>query len=217
MDPKKITDQIDKLEAEYKTLRGKSKYPDELSDLPEESNAFVVRLRSALDRFAPGGNSYAKEMAKTEADPTFLRIPVYIGILRALRADIDDDWLEGVAELLHAETFSDLLDQATELLTKQYKDAAAVIAGSALESHIRLLCVKFNVSTQLPTGQPKKADVMNADLVKASAYNTLQQKAVTALLGIRNSAAHGQYGDYDDKQVTSMIASVREFMIRYPA
>ena len=216
MDPKKITDQIDKLIIDYQELRKHAKYED-LSDLHGDAYAFVTRLRAALDRFAPGQNAYTKEMAAVERDSPPERIPVYMGILEALRADIDAGWLEGVAELLHAEAFSDLLDQATELLEKKYKDAAAVIAGSALESHIRLLCEKFVVNTQLPTGTPKKADVMNADLVKASAYNTLQQKAVTAWLGIRNSAAHGGYEKYDDKQVANMIASVRDFVIRYPA
>jgi hypothetical protein len=156
-------------------------------------------------------------MNKVDGDAASFRIPVYIGILRALKGDVEEGWVEGVAELLHANTFSDFLDQASELLGKGYKDPAAVVAGSALEAHLRLLCVKYAVSTQLPSSQPKKADVLNADLVKAGAYNTLQQKAVTSWLGIRNASAHGQYGDYDDKQVRGVIDAIREFIIRYPA
>jgi hypothetical protein len=214
-----LNTQIDKLIAEFEALRSRAKYPD-LSDLHDESDAMVVRLRAALERLAPGANTYAKErdaITDDRSNSTSLRIRTYVGILRALRADASDGWLEGIAELLHADTFSDFLDQATELVDKGYKDAAAVVTGSTLEAHIRLLCARYGVGTQLPSGQAKKADTMNADLVKASAYNTLQQKAVTGWLAIRNAAAHGDYSKYTTDQVTSMISSVRGFIIRYPA
>lgn len=211
-----IVSQIDKLLVEYGQLKQRSQY-DDLSDLENESQALVIRLRAALDRLAPGANSYAKEMAKVDDDPKHVRIVVYVGILQALRTDIADGWVEGIAELINAATFDDLIDQASELLNKGYKDAAAVVIGSTLEAHLRLLGVKYGLPTRVPTGQTKKADTINGDLVKASAYNTLQQKAVTAWLGIRNSAAHGKYTEYDASQVTSMLASVRDFIARYPA
>ncbi len=119
--------------------------------------------------------------------------------------------------MLHAESFDNFLNQADELSSKGYKDAAAVVAGSALESHLRLLSSKYSVSTKLPSGQPKKADVLNADLVKVGAYSNLQQKSVIAWLGIRNAAAHGEYEKYDNRQVASMVASVRDFIAQYPA
>jgi hypothetical protein len=58
---------------------------------------------------------------------------------------------------------------------------------------------------------------MNADLVKAGAYNNLQQKAVTGWLAIRNAAAHGDYAKYTREQVVAMISSVRDFILNYPA
>lgn len=133
-----IVSQIDKLLVEYGQLRQRSQY-DDISNLKDESQAFVIRLRAALDRLAPGANSYAQEMAKVDDDPRHVRIAVYVGILRALRADITDGWVEGIAELIHAATFDDFIDQASELLNKGYKDAAAVVIGSALEAHLRLL------------------------------------------------------------------------------
>jgi len=58
---------------------------------------------------------------------------------------------------------------------------------------------------------------MNAELVKAGAYNVLEQKAVTAWLAIRNASAHGEYAKYDQSQVANMVQGVRDFIIRYPA
>lgn len=48
-------------------------------------------------------------------------------------------------------------------------------------------------------------------------YNKLQQKQVTAHLGLRNSAAHGQYGDYSVADVSNMIAGVEQFLRTNPA
>jgi hypothetical protein len=56
------------------------------------------------------------------------------------------------------------------------KFAAAVIAGTVLETALRQLCL----------------DRMNADLAKAGVYNSLMQKRITALAAIRNRAAHGK-------------------------
>ncbi len=53
--------------------------------------------------------------------------------------------------------------------------------------------------------------------MKAGAYPGLDQKNVTAWLGLRNKAAHGQYSEYTKDQVALMIDSVRNFMSRYPA
>lgn len=214
-----LRDQIDKLLSEIDQMKNRAQYED-LSDLKEESASMVVRLRAALERLCPGPSTYLKEMnavANDRKNSTGGKIQAYVGMLRALRADASEGWFDGVVELLHANTFSDFLDQATELIDKDYKDAAAVITGSALEAHIRLLCAKYGASAQLPSGQPKKADVMNAGLVKANAYNNLQQKAVTGWLAIRNAAAHGEYSKYTKEQVVVMISSVRDFIINYPA
>lgn len=216
MDTRDFITQIDSLINVYESLRGRSQH-DDLSDLEDDSKAIVVRLRAAITRLVPGPNPYTHEMQAVEEDPIHVRIPVYVGILRALKADIAEGWMTGVAELLHASTFDDFLDQSNELLVKGYKDPAAVVAGSALEAHIHLLCARHGVGVHLPGGQPKKADTMNADLVKAGAYNGLQAKSVTAWLGIRNASAHGDYGQYDKNQVRGMVDAVRDFISRHPA
>lgn len=211
-----IIAQIDKLFGEYEALKKVAKY-DDMSDQRVEAPALAVRLRAAIERLTPISSAYAKEAAKLDDTASVFQINSYLGILRALRADILDGWLEGVTELLHADTFGNFLDQASELLNKGFKDASAVVAGTVLEYHIRLLCEKNSVDTEQSPGQPKKAETMNADLAKADAYNGLEQKSVTAWLGVRNAAAHGEYDKYDHKQVAGMITAVREFVIRYPA
>jgi hypothetical protein len=214
-----VSAQVDKLLAEYESLQARSQY-DDLSDLEIESNAFIVRLRSAIGRLAPPRSTYTTEMlaaAKDTRNSTGEKIKIYVGILCALRADANEGWLTAIVELLHADTFSDFLDQATELADKDYQNAAAVVAGSTLEAHIRLLCQKHGISILLPSGRPMNADSMNAALAKSSVYNNLQQKEITSWQAIRNAAAHGEYEKYTKVQVNNMIRSVRDFMLRYPA
>jgi len=108
------------------------------------------------------------------------------------------------------------------LLSEGHKDAAAVKCGSILETHLRKLCVKNAVQTLTTPArggeaQPKKAERLNADLAAINLYNKLDQKSVTSWLDLRNKAAHGQYHEYNEEQVSLMIQGVREFITRYPA
>ena len=64
--------------------------------------------------------------------------------------------------------------------------------------------------------RPINADTLNAELVKVGAYTNLDQKNVTAWLGLRNDAAHGNYEEYGKQQVVLMIDSIRDFIARNP-
>jgi hypothetical protein len=103
------------------------------------------------------------------------------------------------------------------LLDQGYKDAAAVIAGTSLEAHLRQLCQNAGVDTETETGSPKKAVRLNADLASANVYSKMDQKGVTAWLDLRNNAAHGHYDQYQRDQVAILIAWVRDFITRNPA
>jgi hypothetical protein len=126
-------------------------------------------------------------------------------------------WLASVLELAHADTYNDYLEMAEGLHGQGYKDPAAVIAGTSLEVHLRTLATKHVISLQAANGSPKKADTINADLKAAGVYSGLELKQVTAWLHLRNSAAHGHYGDYTDTDVRQLIDGVRSFASKYPA
>jgi len=208
--------QLDGLLNEYHQLRARSKF-DDLSDLKPDVERLVVRCQAAVDRLAPRGSSYRAEAEAVKVHVPLRRIPLLVGVLGAMRADIEAGWLASVEELVHAEALSDFIEMSRELHSKGYKDAAAVIVGSVLEAHLRLLCPKNGISPSSPGGAPKKADTINAELAGIGVYNKLQQKQVTAQLGLRNSAAHGEYGDYSAADVANMIAGVEQFVLGNPA
>jgi len=216
LDPSAVVKQLDVLLAAYADMQVRAKH-DDLSDLPDyEMDELSNRLYAGVLRLAPSSSPYV-EQAKVTTATTHVRIPKLVGIVRAMKADISAGWLTTVEELLHADTFADFLDQASELLGKGYKDAAAVLTGGVLEAHLRALCVKCGVTTDLPNGSPKKATLLNADLVKATAYNTIQSKAIESWLAIRNAAAHGEYTKYDAAGVSNMIMAIESFIAVNPA
>lgn len=139
------------------------------------------------------------------------------GILSSIKTEIQEGWLNTLRGLVSAEIFVDFIEMAEHLLSENYKDAAAVMAGSVLEEHLRQLCVKNSIDiSENKSGKlvPKKADLLNSELTKAGIYNMLDQKNVTAWLDLRNKAAHGKYTEYTKEQVELMLTAIMDFMTR---
>ncbi|MEV8548139.1 hypothetical protein [Streptomyces sp. NPDC051572] len=215
-DIQKMVDQLNQLIDQATEIVSK---PNWYQRQPDASQGLILsnRLESVIIRAAHPASSYVEQVKLHREKPLLYKFPEMYGIAVGLRDDLVAGWMETVVELVHAETYGDFLEMADGLLSQGYKDAAAVIAGTSLEVHVRALCVKHGVDVALSNGTPKKADVMNADLKKAGVYDALQQKHITAWMGLRNSAAHGDYADYDASQVRLFIDGVRGFMLKYPA
>jgi hypothetical protein len=210
--------EIDGALGEVQQAKARSRHDDcsDLKDLPR----LASRIISTIERFAPPGSHQARQCAKFTAE--YWAAPHVIvsdlsHVLQALRDDVACDRLTSVIELVHADVFSDFLDMAKHLLDQGFKDPAAVIAGSSLEAHLRAMCARHGIDTNL-AGKAKRAELLNQELDKAGVYNSKgDQKSVTAWLDLRNDAAHGHYGNYLPPQVNLLIAGVRDFMVRYPA
>jgi hypothetical protein len=213
---KNVISQLNSLLKEYDDLAAGSQH-DDLSDLKTESITLANRLQAAIDRLTVPTSTYARAADVQRGSATHVKLRELRGIAIALRDDVKAGWLESLIELVHADTHNDFLEMADELLGKGYKDAAAVIAGTSLEVHLRSLSAKHGVATQAPNGSPKKADTINADLKKATVYGALEQKQITSWLAVRNSAAHGQYTDYVQSDVRHLIDGVSDFAAKYPA
>jgi hypothetical protein len=140
-----------------------------------------------------------------------------LGILKAIRGEIEGGWLFTVKGLVTAEIFTDYIEMAEYLLESKYQDAAAVIAGSTLEGHLRQLCRKNGIPVvKLKDGKeiPLTGDPLNNELARGGVYSKLDHKGVTAWLDLRNKAAHGEYREYNAEQVKGMITGITEFMAR---
>lgn len=194
-------------------------------ELPEEVSAELRTLMgSAVKRLAPDPE-YGRDAIKFAEDSSYARnsVPLALsGVLKSLRSDYQAGRLRTLRERIASDVFSDFLEMAEYLMQDEgLKDPAAVVAGGVLEQHIKKLCDKKGIPTTLVDSKgdtrPKKLDAMNAELAKASVYDSTDQKQITAWAGIRNAAAHSEYGKYAAPQVTLMIQGIRHFMTRVPA
>lgn len=181
---------------------------------------FRVAVLSFIERVYGVSHTHYQEFLKHINGDHVSSPQIAMSILQTIHDEIAGDWLFSVKGLVTAEVFSDFIDMANYLVAQEYKDAAAVIAGSVLEEHIRQLCQSNGIDLEVSTAngtKPKKADQMNADLAGASVYSKLDQKAVTMWFDLRNKAAHGKYSEYNQVQVENMIAGITEFMARNSA
>jgi hypothetical protein len=91
-----------------------------------------------------------------------------------------------------------------------------VICGGVLEQHLRKLCLRAAIDTEL-NGRPKKAEALNSELASGKVYGKLDQKSVTSWLDLRNKAAHAEYTAYGPEQVQLLLLGVRDFLRRIQA
>lgn len=223
--------QLDSVLTQFESLKRRSQFSTgDFSDLRGfDIQGFIVMALAAIDRVAGTNSSYSKQAHKLVDEGSAggrssgsLSIPALAGIVSALKVDVNSGFLNSIEDLIHGELFSDFLEMAEHLLSEKYKDAAAVIGGSVLEQHLRKLSTKNGIAITQPDGTYKKADTLNADLARVPAtgqavYSKNEQKIITGWLGIRNSAAHGNYTEYTKDHVDLMLQGIRNFMVRYSA
>jgi hypothetical protein len=160
---------------------------------------------------------YSKQFSVQVANVSEECILVGLSILESIKHEVSRGWLTTMRSSITAEVFSDFLEMGKYFLDEGYKDAAAVMIGSVLEEHLRGLCSRNNIpitNTKEDKEIPKKASLINDELRKADIYNSLDHKSVTSLLDLRNSAAHGKYGEYKIEQVQLMYQAVLNFVNR---
>ena len=190
----------------------------------EVISSLITRIKAIVKRITGNDSEYYKHIEEIfvlyEKYEDNVKLSPLKGVLDGLYQDLKAGYLKSFSELIHADIFSDYIEMAEYLLEEGYKDPAAVITGSTLEEHLRKLCIKNGIDIEIMSSgklRSKNADGMNSDLAKQGVYTKLEQKNVTAWLGLRNNAAHGKYSEYNDNQVKQMIMGVRDFIIRNPA
>lgn len=178
----------------------------------------ITMCASTIDRLTASGSVYGRQM-KRVLDRQGASLSFYVsqllGILEGLRYDIEAGYLQTFEEELHADVFADFLEMADHLVGEARLAPGAVVAGSALEAHLRALAEKVGVSTEF-RGRPKRAGRLNDDLAKQGAYRKAEHKQVLAWQDLRNTAAHGDE-DFSAEEVRLMVQGVRDFIVRHPA
>ncbi|HOX96437.1 MAG TPA: hypothetical protein PLI45_03610 [Candidatus Woesebacteria bacterium] len=131
-----------------------------------------------------------------------------IGILKALKEDLELGYLTRVRDLVSAEIFTNFISMAQYLLDNSYKDSAASLTGAVLENGLRQMAQKHSV--EVKTGDDIGS--LNTKLADKEIYNRLMQKQIQAWKAIRDSADHGKFDEYKAEDVKSMLEGVQRFL-----
>lgn len=130
------------------------------------------------------------------------------GVFDSAKEDYEKGYLFTVRGLIKAEDSTDVLEEALDFLNAGYKDPACILAGVALEIAIKEICTRNSIALA-------KLEAMNTELCKKGVYNMGMQKQVTAWAHWRNKAAHGEWSEYKEVDVKSMIEGVQRFVADY--
>ena len=171
--------------------------------------SWKVKVRNLLSKLCGEDSQYFKQFERKEnGHTTYGMFKAFKAVFLAAKEDFEGGYLSSIKTLVQAEVFDSQFEQANEFFSSGYYTAAAVIAGVVLETALRELCDRSGI----PHG---KLDKMNSDLAKAGVYNKLNQKRITAIADIRNSAAHGKQNEFTVQDVSDMIKDVSRFLADY--
>jgi hypothetical protein len=140
-----------------------------------------------------------------------------LGVVQAATQLLRDNRIGSILDAVRVETEDELLDQALALLNARHIAAAAVIAGGALETHLRHLVVKNALVITGDSSISRYDDARDKARNEGTAdvYPQTDSKLVTGWGGIRNDAAHGP-GAFarSSDEVQRMVEGIREFISR---
>jgi len=173
--------------------------------------SWKVKVKNLLSKVCGEDSQHFKQFEREEESgyyTTYGIFKAFKAVFLAAKEDFEGGYLSSIKTLVQAEVFDSELEQANELFSSGYYTAAAVIAGVVLETALRELCDRSGI----PHG---KLDKMNSELAKAGVYNKLNQKRITAIADIRNSAAHGKQDEFTVQDVSDMIKDVSRFLADY--
>ncbi len=181
-------------------------------------------FRACLERWAPPGSSYLADcrVALTPGAKPFEHGDIVDRMrssLMSLRRDVEKGLLRKFEDGVRAETVGEVLDQAEQLLSKNHLVAATVLAGGALETHLRRLCDRSSIMWSGNGGIGAYNDAIGKarNDGTANVYSASEQKQITAWGGLRNDAAHDPTTFAAPKDaIRRMVDGIRDFLVRVP-
>lgn len=166
------------------------------------------KLLSSL--LGPAGRCWEKTL--TEDFPNRIERAISVlGTLKAIRHAVAEGLLLKVEDLVLAEAFANLFEQAHYLLSQGYALASGVILRALLEERLRRMCEANSLT--IPRERPTLNDY-NTELYKASAYDKITFKDIDALIAIGNAAAHNDQ-DLCDAQVSQLCEGVARVLGKF--
>ena len=142
--------------------------------------------------------------AKGSSYPSY-KFARLVGTLESARDEIKAGFVGNVRDIIHADIFQSLEEQAEELISTGHLTPAAVLARIVIERWLRQRANKAN----LTIGEKEKASQVIDKLKNSRELTTAKWRQVQSLLDIGNAAAHGKENEFDKKDVQKMTDFIK--------
>ncbi len=191
-------------------------------DFPAEgpARAWATEAEAALESVFPEGHSARQSWARVLKDPKARHFAdvfaALVGVFEGAANLIRTNRLTSLVDAIRIESESELLDQARILVDADHRAAATVIAGGALEAHLRHYVHRHAIPISGEGSISRyNGAVGQARKAKPNLYNANDGKLVEGWGGFRNEAAH-QPGNLarSKEEVRRLIEGIREFIGR---
>lgn len=215
-------EQLEALVDAYEKVRSGSAYKD-LSDLNAlDIHALLTRSRAAIERITDPKSVYAHHAKSLLTHGLWDggKLIAMMGIVGALRTDLEAGYMESYAETIRADTYADFLEMAAGLADVANTQAVVVLVGSVLVEHLLKLAAKYAVTAERSNSE--RAFLidnarLNTALAQHGIYSKLDQDSVARWLDLWATALSDRHDEYGKEQALLMLEGVRDFLNKYPA
>ena len=148
---------------------------------------FAGRLKSLAFILGELGQPWKEELTKDHGINRHSTLVGLIGLLEAIKNDIENDHLIRAENIIRAETLTDLFEQAEYLLEQGYFLAAGVLARAVIEEHLRKRCDELGC---IPSKSKPTLNDFNQALYSSKNIDKIAMKNIDSLAAVGNDAAH---------------------------
>lgn len=172
---------------------------------------FIAGCANLLRMLGDYGSAWQAGLSAVPTSNSPAVVRRILGTLEAIKQAIEAGTLVSVEDLVRADAFNNLLEQAEYLSGEGYFLAAGVLGRAVLEEHLRNWC---SLRACIPAKtRPTLNDFKDA-LYKGKHINAIEVKHVDSMAAVGNACAHNEpMANAED--VTRLLRDVRAFLIRH--
>jgi len=134
-----------------------------------------------------------------------------LGSLKSIKENLDEGLIIGFEDIVFAEAFSDLVEQAEYLYEQGYALACGVILRAILEERLKKLCERNDC---IPGKARPTINDYNQNLYTTQIYDKITFKHVDAMAAIGNTAAHND-PELNNQEVERFLRDLQAFLLRF--
>jgi len=171
------------------------------------STANFFRLCATPDTYFLQEANRVVEAKELSGGVPYHTVQKLLGLLQSVFEEMKHGLMKKAEYVFVASTFDEFLDHASEFHKAGKKIESSVLASAVFEDAVRRLAMKMTVEQA-----GRALDAVIDDLTKCGAVTQVKAKRWKSYAGVRNSALHAQWEDFDIRDVGEMIKGTREII-----